>query len=745
MKLALHSDNSNQTVDLTNLPAYTLTWEKKARKREVYGFSIYEPDAPDDKDCINYGLPPEDQIFRRTWLPPQVRTPNSRNVDPNNPWTEEEVDAWIDSEYQRRFNGVWMFLDGDKIWIPGPFYVFLNYWKLLSKVEVKFIYTALELWWIWIDTVRDQNWDGLLDFKCRQIGDTEFVIFMIWEYISRVRGKKACMQSALGEDHVEKSYDRLVFGQKEMMWFFKPINRGTDVPAEGLEFRYPTEIITSQKLRDNQAINGSNLHGGVNFEYPEINSQVLFGPYKERYFDGGTYGRAYIDEFGKAEMFDPAKLLRVLQPAINNRIIDKQVGKIIGTSTVEEMKSGKSLLWSRKLWDQSKPIMGPAGFTSLNRMRRIFRGALDRAPVDRHGKALKEAEKSKIEAKTKEYLESGDIVGMLEHQRANPLTIEEVFRSANDSSQFDINKLASRQMYINSEDYKHHRTGTKIKPFVRGNLRWKDDNPETREVIWEPNSNGKWQISAHPKDFGFIENDQIRGQYKSRPNNTNAFIAGVDPFEQKKLVNTESYSLGGIAVKRRLDRLIDKDDDSTRYYQFDDESRNIKAGDPVNDGEYFVTNRYCCVYLYRHADPEDFYDDNMKTMVYYGCQFLPEKNKASGLLKFAEDAGLDGYVLDSAKLSQNAKNKSEEGGVTATEKSIDEYFGYLTTLSCKWANTIDLPWILDQLLTMNWDNRGEKDLGVAVGWCEYACKVPVVFKRRTAEQKAAVYYENYVV
>lgn len=742
--MAFTIDETNQTIDLQGLKNYNLNWDKPLKQREVYGFQIWEPDTVPDEDCINYGLPVDDQIFRKTWLPPQMRSPIARLADPNDLWTEEQVDHFVDVEYHRRKNGVWIFIKGEKVWLPGGFYIFLNYWKLLSLVPVKFIYTALELWWIWIDTLRDPNWDGLIDFKCRQIGDTEFVIFMIWEFASRVRGKKCCMQSALGDEHIQKSYDRLVYGAKEMIWFMKPINRGTDSPAEGLEFRYPAEIITAQKLRNNKDINGSNLHSGVNYEHPEINSEILFGPYKERYFDGGTYGRAYFDEFGKAELFDPAKLLRVYQPAINNKIINRQVGKIIATSTVEEMKSGKSLVWSKKLWQQAKPFIGPTGMTSVNRMRRIFRSALDRAPVDRFGHPMKEAERKRIEEQTKAYLESGDLTGMLEHQRANPLTIEEAFKSTTEGSQFDTNKLEARRMYINSDDYTNPRTGSKLKPWVRGNLRWKDDKPETMEVIWEPNSQGHWMISSHPKDFGFKENDFHKGMFKNKPKNTNAFIGAVDPFEQKKTV-TDDWSLGGIAVKRRLDTLIDKDNDATRYYQFDDEARHIKAGDPVDGGLHFVTNRYCCVYLHRHADPEDFYDDVVKTFFYYGCQFLPEKNKASGLLKYCDDNDYDGYVVDSLKLTANAKGKSEEGGVTATEGSINEYFGYLTTLSCKWANTIDLPWILDQLLSMNWDNRGQKDLGVAVGWCEYACKLPVHYKKRTQEQKESTYFEEQIV
>lgn len=732
-------DERNQTIDIFSIKIHEPVWGERSKQRIIYDQTIILPEEPVDQDCVNWGLPEEDQIFRKTFVPPQVRNPGANHEEI---WTEEQIDYFVDKEYKLRSNGYWIFIKGEKIWIPGGFYLFLNHWKLISLQDIRFIYTALELWWVWIDTVRDPNWDGLADFKCRQIGDTEFVIFMIWEYATRVSGQKCCMQSALGDDHVEKTYDRLVYGQKEMIWYFKPINRGSDSPADGLEFKYPTEAITTGKIKAQQQQSGTNVQANLQYEYPELNSEILFGPYTERHFDGGTYGRAYLDEFGKAIKFDPQKIIKVLQPAINSRILEKQVGKIIATSTVEEMAGGKSLKWSKKFWDQCKPKMTETGMTSLNRMRRIFRSALDRAPVDRWGHAKKEAEKKWIQDTSKGYLEAGDMLSMRIHERSNPLTIEQVFISANDNSQFDVDKLAMRMHYLNSEEYINPRTGNNIKPWVRGNLRWKDDNIKTGIVVWEPNSKGRWLISHHPEEFGCQPNAKVAGVMMPKPANSHIFKCGVDPYEQKSVLS-DDVSMGGIAVKRVLDATIDGIEG--RYWQFTDEARGIIAGDPVDFGMHFKTNKYCCTYLYRWADPEHFYMDVILTNVYYGCQYLPEKNKANGLLKFTRDIKHDLYIVDVPNMTNNVKNQSEQDGVTATEKTKDEYFGYLMTLSTKWANTIDHPDILEQMLTMNYANATTKDLGVAVGWTEYHCKIPVFYKPKTEAQKTSKYYSEHLV
>ena len=731
-------DIKNQTIDLQKLKPYTLTWGS-GKTINCYDHDVEMPVEPPDEDCINYGLPIEDQVFRKTFIPKQVLNPGRDYGDEN--WSEEQIDHFVDQIYQRRENGVWIFIKGRKFWIPGPYYIFLNFWKLLSREEIIYRYTNLDLWWLWIDTVRDDRFDFLLDFKCRQIGDTEFVIFMFWEYATRVRGALCPMQNCQGEEQIRKAYDRLVYGQKEMIWFLKPINRGTTEPAEGLEFKYPAEAITKGKIREQQELYGTNTDSNLEYEYPEIGSSIMFGPSKERYFDGGTWQRYYMDEFGKAVLMNPIKTINAIRPALRSRILDKQIGKGIGTSTVEELKSGNSLKWAKQMWNQSK--IRPDG-TSLNRCRRIFRSSLHRAPVDRWGFPKAAEEKKWIEETSRGYLEAGDMEAYRDHKRSNPLTIDDVFESANDQSTFDTDKLAKRQLYLNSEDYKNPKTGTNLKPWVRGNLRWQDDDMKTRIVVWEPNSNGRWLISHHPGEFGFEANARMHTGGLYRPGNLHAFKCGVDPYEQKEVLDQEEASLGGIAVKRKLDPLIDGPE---KYYDFTDEARGIQKGDPIDLGAHFQTNRYCCTYVHRWKDPEKFYEDVALTVCYFGCQFLPEKNKANGLLKWmdAPEHNFSMYKCDMPNLTSNYKGQSEKEGVTATDKTKDEYFGYLMTLSSKWTNTIDHPDALEQLLTMNWDNATYKDLGVAMGWCEYHDKLPNFYKPKTIQQKTSVWYHERLV
>lgn len=719
----------NDRIDLQALPYYFIKFSEKSKIQKCYEYDVILPEEPRDEDCVNYGLPIQDQIFRKTYIPKQILYPN-KNFGSEN-WTQDQKDKFIEREYNRRFNGLFIFIKGRKYYIPGTFYFFLNYWKSQTGEEFIYKFTDLEFYLIWMYACYSPKIFGLFDFKCRQIGDTEKVISMIYEYTSRVRGVKACMQS-INLEHIEATYDRIIHGHKNMIYYMKPINQGSDDPRNGLQFNYPSENINLNTIKRQAQEHGTATQSNLDYEYPEINSQILYGPSKPKFFDGQTYGRAYNDEFGKNENMDPNDWIKVLIEAMRSRIMDKKMGMIIGTSTVEDMKSGDTLKNAKKVWAQCDPNNLTSEGETINGCIRIFRGALDRAPVDRWGFPKKEEELEKINSKVKAMMMMGDIRGMIDYKRKNCVTIEDVFKSTNDESQFDIEKLQNRLFFVENESEK--------KLYVRGNFKWKDGIKDT-QVIWEPNKNGRWVVSKHPNDYGLESNARVLGVLSPKPANIRHFCAGVDPIDQQTTLESEP-SQGAICVKAKLNEALDGSAD--RYYQFTDETRGIFKGDPVDGGANFISNRIVCTYLYRHPDPVDFFEDVIMTMVYYGTDFLPEKDRFGGLHTHLKNRGYELYLMDRPSHIRNAKGQTEQHGVSATTGNINTYFEYLTTLSCKWANTIDHPDVLEQMLTMNWQNRGKKDLGVAVGWCEYASAQPTMKYTRQEQQRIHHFSENYV-
>jgi len=305
-------------------------------------------------------------------------------------------------------------------------------------------------------------------------------------------------------------------------------------------------------------------------------------------------------------------------------------------------------------------------------------------------------------------IRAGNMKGAISYLRKNPIDIDDVFRSASNESQFHIENLQRREFYLSEV--------ANPKPWGRGNLKWKDGIADT-EVIWEPNSKGKWVISRHPHDYELETNKRVTTISANKPGNSRYFCCGIDPIAQKDTLEKEP-SKGAIVIMRKMDKDVDVAE--SLYYQFNDEIRGIVKGSPVNNGSEFETNRVICTYMERPSDPAEFFEDVILSVVYYGTDFLPEKNSYGGLSAYLTLRGYNLYEMDKPTTVKNYKGQSEKGGVTATEGSINMCFDFITTYTCTMANAIDHPDLLAQLLTMNWNNRGKRDLGMAFGWALYA-------------------------
>lgn len=722
---------NDKYIDLEGLPNYTLKWDEKSLIEHIYEKEIIIPTAPVDEDCVNWGLDIHDQIFRRTFLPKQVLNPTGNHGRES--WTQKRIDDFIETEWIRRRNGIWFWIKGKKTYIPPLLYYKMNYWRSITGVEFIYKSSDRDLCLFWQAAVHDPKCDGVADFKCRQLGDTETVVCMIHEYGARVRGTINAMQSCINEGHAKKAYFRLVHGHKKMIYYFRPLNQGTEDPKKGLNLSYPAQHITFSSLKkktsEGELANKSSLE---DYEYPEIGSQFYFGPSNESEFDGTTLGRAYLDEFGKSKgQLNPVEWIKVIKEATESRILNRKMGMIIMTSTVEDIGSD-SLIWAKTIWNQSDPKKLTSHGKTANGLWRCFRNAVDRGEVDRWGFPLTEKIIADIKEQYKMFIEAGDIKGAISFMRKNCLTIEDVFVGANDESQFDIEKLTKRLFWLQNDAPK--------RMCVPGNLKWKDGVRDT-QVIWEPNPNGKWMISKHPSDFGLESNAKVNGVIAKKPANTRYFKAGLDPYDQQTTMESDP-SLGAIGVKRVLDDFIDSGEHL--YHQFDDPDKKFRVGDPVNDGADFSTNRYVCDYLFREQDPNDFFEDVILTMVYYGTDFLPEKDRFGACHSYIKTRGYELYLMEKPTDRKNAKGQVEREGVSATIGNIDTYFSFLTTLSAKWSGTIDHPRILEQLLSTNFKNRGKRDLSVAVGWCEFAASQPKSSFRKQIQQELN-HFQEYAV
>lgn len=685
------------TSDLSNVPLYSMTWDNPSF-RDVYGYQVEFPDMPPLEDMVNFGLPVDEQVFRRTLIPDDLQL-----------WAEDEMEEFIEREHHRRYHGMWYIIKGEPMYFPGTMYFFMNYWVLETGQKPIYRFTDLKFYWIWMHVVRSPKIYGLIDFKCRRIGDTEKALCMMYEYASRVKNTYNAMQDARTVDDIIATYNRMIFAHERMEWFMKPINRGSSSPKKGLEFKYPEKkSTTGAHVNAKGELMGE---GDKDFEFDPVNSEIHFYPSKPESGDGKRHGRYYLDEFGKKKMLDAIEAWKFVKKSLRDEIFNQMAGKALFTSTIEEMKDGESLRISKKLWADSDPEVLNNDGETITGLIRIVRGALERGTPDRWGYCDEEAILAKIKADRKFLIEQKKWRDLITHQRQNCIDISDVFTNVSDGSNFNVENLTMRQ----------HRLEYEIKPqrWVRGNFEWVNNvrpvvgNPNNINkrcrVYFAPNPDGRFWVTDYPERWGLKENAMDQFSFKAKPYNIHAFAMGIDPVSQKDVLDQEEMSLSAFAIKRLLDPVLDGS-------KFDDN------GNPQDFGENFVTNRYCCLYLYRHMDPVENYMDWLKAMIFYGTDFLIEKNKGDSFLLWMESYGFENYYMELGTSIRNYQGKTEKHGLSASEKTIETYFSLLRTLSEKWYNTIDFPILCDDMKSTTVGNQTKHDLTVSAGFCEIAAQ-----------------------
>lgn len=691
---------------------YTMDWSNPTTV-QVSGYAIPLPAAPEDEDCENFGLPVEQQKFKRTVIPHDLKK-----------WPENEKEAWIRAEYHKRKHGIWIFIKGRKIYLTGVNYYFLNYWVLQTGKKAKFVYADVEFFYMWMWCVRSPRCYGMADFKPRRVGDTEKVLCIMYEYASRVKNVMCGMQSITEEDHAKPIYARLLFAHKQMVWFMKPINKGSTDAQTKLEFRYPTKMISPKAMQEAIAKGLDGVNENDEYEFEPLNSEINYRASKNSAYDSGRMGRYYLDEFIKHVTMDPVEAWRSVKKTLVDEFYDILIGKALFTSTAEEVgPKGKSLQDGIYFWENSDPNnLDDAGETTTG-LYRIFRSALDCAPADEWGFAKREERLQIIQNKCSDLIKKGLIKDLIVFKRQNPLTISDALTPSNENSNFNVENLELRQYRLEHEILP--------KMAVRGDLIWWDQVKDSR-VVFIPNSGGKWVMSASPEDYEMESCAVIPYALSKQPANAWAFGMGVDPYDQKNTIGKKP-SLGGIAVRRKFDANIDG-------------NKVDEKGDPLDGGLEWRTKKYVCTYLHRHEDPRDFAEDVIKTCYFYGCQFLYEKNKGGSLLNaYVDSRGYQGYIQEQPEPTKSTnQGKGMVEGITATDNTKNQYFELLMIESAKYYNTIDHPEAIDQIKTMNWDNATERDLGVACGWANVAeLKVskPINYQQKLEQ----VHFEEYEV
>jgi hypothetical protein len=324
----------------------------------------------------------------------------------------------------------------------------------------------------------------------------------------------------------------------------------------------------------------------------ELESMIDWKPSEAISYDGQKIHRYLGDEVGKtAEVNVWERYLVTRYCHLDDE--GKIIGKALLTTTVEDMEQGGAAF--KKIWDNSDQVT-KAGKRTPSGLYRYFCPADETRYYDQYGYANRERALNEILEERQ--LLSKDTRALSAVIRKEPLSWEEAFRIDGSKCLYDAMKLNER---LDRLSWKENIT-------TRGNFVWENGEKDTR-VLWEPSKNGRWEVVKLFSDEK--ESNNIIKKGESFYANNNGFVMGVDPVDHNQTQDGRR-SNGACMVLQKYNAA--REDDTYNY-------------------------AFVCKYMYRPESVQIFYEDMIKTAVYYGCQVLMENQKIGMMHYFNDRAG----------------------------------------------------------------------------------------------------------
>jgi hypothetical protein len=179
---------------------------------------------------------------------------------------------------------------------------------------------------------------------------------------------------------------------------------------------------------------------------------------------------------------------------------------------------------------------------------------------------------------------------------------------------------------------------------TRGNFVWEGGVKDTK-VIWEPSQNGRWEVvKLFEKEE---DSNKIVKRGESFTPNNHGFVMGVDPVDHNQTQDGRRSNGAGLVLQKY---------------------NAAQEHDPYNYA-------FVCKYIYRPESVQIFYEDMLKTAVYYGCRILFENQKV-GVMHYFNDRGYGDFLMWLPERTQPgiaASPKTHQHIAELTEAYINDY------------------------------------------------------------------------
>lgn len=686
------------------------------------GFQCWIPPAPKDtSQIINYGLPIEEQYWKREPIPKwylerSLEEEYKQSIDRELILKGKKKTMFIDpmceryrrQEWHRRTWGVHIMINGECVYLTNHHYFYLQHSKFDHKENdgYPFYYEfSRDSFYIRAWCENNPKSLGYLFIASRGTGKTNEELACIVNRATMFHNHRAALQS---NDFEVGAKGVLIQAKTVPLFnalpkFFKPeFAHGTNTQSE-LVFR--RRSISGKASTD--------LEFGPDVELLSTIFAVAPG---EKVLDKETLGDALEDEVGKC---DPKKVADVyvrhetnLKTVFRNH---RKIGMLRKTTTVEEMNEGGDEC--HKLWkDSDMKILDGNGFTT-SKIHRHLISSLDTDTsledyIDAKGKNYGPAcnkyghvnrEIANIKIQNDFDALKSDLKKLGSRMRKSPRNETEAFIKDQSKSIFNVMLLSNRLERIRNHMPKP--------PYVRGNLYWVKD--KFGPVWWERDDHaGRFNWAWFPDEFSQIkEPDKAKilnnfgeewgydmkgfSRLLKYPKNDHLFRIGSDPIKYSKTKDPRA-SKAAVHGFRLFDGLADYGKDKKDW----------------------VSHNFIFEYINRPEDPETTFEDTAMACLFLGCKLLPERNVPS-LNAYFEANGLEkflAYPRDFISSTVELQVNSDDAGYASTSEVIDYYTRRLISFINNHIDRMPFDNTIEDWLNFDSTNPTKSDATVSSGF-----------------------------
>lgn len=607
---------------------------------QINGINIGLPEAPKDrKKILNWDKTEKNQKWKRKEPPKGLNKKTQYN---------EEYEQYIQEEFRRRHEGIFIFIKGKTIYLPGGSYFFFQ-WNRLDEGYPTFRIIQNELLIFWEACKADPRCYGMIYGKNRRFGWSSLCNNEHIESGTTNENKELGLISKTGEDG-RKLFSRLIRTFKKLPPFFMPVWDGTTTPKKELLLSEPSR---KKKSEEDESDFEEGLDTLIKYHSTVLNAM-----------DGDKIFRSSIDEAAKFPKDVPFDIYwRIVKTS--HRQGKRIVGKSMVGSTVNSKKKGGREF--EIVYMQSDPTERNKNGQTASGLYSLFISAelgLE-GYYDEYGFSIVDDPKKPIKNDLGEYISIGsnthldnELEGLKddpdaynEQLRQFPRSIKDMFRDESNDCEFNLSKLYE-QLEHNKEELDEKYRGKDIlinNDIERGNFTWKNAIQDT-EVVWNPDPvNGRFWIKKNchpPLEFRNKKvKKHINGVLAWSPIGNHLGAFGVDPYNRDKSADGRG-SKGGIHL-------------------------STTTNTSTLPNETFILE-----YIDRAKKVTIFFEEVLMAMVYYSIPMLAELSNEA-FLQYIVDRGYRHYSLNNPFKNYKELSPTEKklGGAPAQNSKIaDQQF-----------------------------------------------------------------------